>query len=62
MLIEIESLYKNESLQTESARMSCENRLNGVILKYNISASDSAIIADGITEYVKNVVKDCLSE
>ena len=59
MLIEIKPPYKDESLQTEVSRMSCENRLNGVILKYNISAMDSQVLAEGVAEYVKNIVKDC---
>ena len=59
MLIEMKSPYKNESVETEVARMNCENILNSVFLKYNISATDCSIIADAVDGYVRNIVIDC---
>ncbi|WP_041914226.1 hypothetical protein [Selenomonas ruminantium] len=59
MLIEIKPLYNEESMHTANSRLSCENRLNAIILKYNISAIDASIVAEGVEKYVNSVVKDC---
>ena len=57
--MEMKSLHRNESSETEIARMNCENILNSVFLKYNISATDCSIIADAVDGYVRNIVIDC---
>ncbi|WP_143555584.1 hypothetical protein [Selenomonas ruminantium] len=46
------------SLQAEVNRLSCENRIRAISLKYNISSDDISILVEGIENYLNQAVDD----
>ena len=42
-----------ESMKTQVSRMTCENRLGLIYVKYNISAADMAVLVEGVAEYLQ---------
>ncbi len=51
-----------ESMKTQVSRMTCENRLGLIYVKYNISAADMAVLVEGVAEYLKQVQADAYED
>ena len=46
------------SEDTKVCRMSCETRLLGIFVKYNVSKSNASVVVDGIADYLDHALRD----
>ncbi len=46
------------TLKADVLRMSCENRVRALSLKYNISDEDVSLLVDGIANYLNQLIEE----